>query len=280
MDKLRQPILKYRIYIALLSGVGFAVLVFLVWFSLGINLLIGMIGIGFLMPGITLLRAFFHDCCKSPLPMLAANGLIYSGVAFFLVAWPITARLQKDRLGRFARLFTLVVVGVIAVGWGSARALEWAWSAPSDQTLTKQFNKHRGELETLVSMTQQDSAVSRIAYDFIWRQDSVAWPRPQSEWGITEDRWNEYRSLFRKIGLGAGLNKDGQDDIYFISHTEGTVVSGSSKGFVYCRKTVPAESRYLPCNEQRDSGKSEDEKGNGSEYRRLAEHWYIYSDWD
>jgi hypothetical protein len=271
---------KYRIYIALLSGFGFAALVLLVGLPLASNFLVSMIGFTLLLPGINLLGAIFHNCCQSPLPMLAANGLIYSGVAFFLLAWPVTARLKTDRLRRFARLFTVVVISVIAVGWGSARALEWAWSAPSDEVLTKQFNKHRGELETLVSMTRQDSIVSLIAYDFIERRDTVSWPRPRSEWGITENRWNEYRNLFRKIGLGRELIKDEQGDIYFVFHSDGSVVTGSSKGLVYCPTTVATASRYLPCTEQRDSGKSEDEKGNGSEYRRLADRWFIYSEWD
>jgi hypothetical protein len=272
--------LKYRIYIALLSGFGFASLVLLVGLSLASNLLVSMIGVMLLMPGISLLGAIFHDCCQSPLPILAANGLIYSGAVFVLLVWPISAGFQKEDLRRFARIFTLVVIGVIALGWGSAGALEWAWSAPSDEALTKQFNKHRGELETLVAMTEQDSAVSLIAYDFIDRRDTGAWPRPKSEWGITEDRWNEYRALFRKIGLGRELIKDEQGNIYFMFHSDGSVVTGSSKGLVYCPKAEATESRYLPCIEQRDSGKSGDEKGNGSQYHRLSEHWYIYSDWD
>ena len=271
--------LKYRIYMALIIGVGFAALVFLVMTCLSPNLAVGMIGIAVLMPGIGLLGVIRDQCCASPLPMLAANGLIYSGAALPLV-WLGTRSHQSEGLRRFARSLTLIVAGTIALGWGAARTLEWAWSAPSDDALTRQFNQQRGNLETLVSMAQKDSLIGRVADDFIWRQDSVAWPRPELEWGITKERWNEYRTLFQRVGLSAGLNKDSQGNIYFISHTEGSVVSGASTGFVYCEKTGISGSAFLPCTEQRDSGKQESPKGKGAEYHRLAEHWYIYSGWD
>ena len=271
--------LKYRIYIALLVGFGFAVLSFLILTLLGSNLGVALVGVSLLMPGIRSVDIISHNCCVSPLPMLAANGLIYSVTPFILV-WLGSRGLETLRLRRLARTATLIVVGAVALGWGSARTLKWVWSAPSDDSLRKQFNGHRGDLESLVSMAEADSSVSRIANDFIWRKDSVAWPRPESEWGITADRWNEYRKLFRKVGLSAGFSEDSQGDIYFISYTAGSVVSGASKGFVYCRKTEFSTNAFLPCTEQRDSGKHEGAKGNGSEYQRLAEHWYIYSDWD
>jgi len=277
-------VLKYRIYIALLIGVCFTATVFCVSASLGANLAVGMMGIAVLMPGIglagLLTRLFgIVRCCKSPLPMLAANALIYSGVAF-LMTWGLTSGVEKKNLRHFAHSFTLAVAGAMILTWGAAWALGRAWAAPSDEAMARQFKKHRGDLETLVSMTREDSNVSRVADTFIWRKDSAAWPRPESEWGITEERWNEYRGLFRKVGLVAGLNKDSQGNIYFISHTEGSVVSGASKGFVYCEKTGVPESAYLPCSGSQDSGKYENAKNKGSEYHRLTEHWYIYSDWN
>jgi hypothetical protein len=271
--------MKYRIYMALIVGAAFVALVFSGLVSLGSDLAVGMIGITLLMPGISLLGVLLHGCCQSPLPMLVANGLIYSAVVFLLVC--LMTRTQGEQsLQRLARRTTLVVVASVALGWGTARGLEWAWSAPSDAALNREFKQHRSELETLVSMANTDLLVSRVADDFTWRKDSVAWPRPESEWGITKERWNQYRRLFRNVGLTAGLNKDDHGNIYFISHTEGSVVSGASKGFVYCEKTVLSEGGYLPCAEQHEYGKRNEAKGEGSEYRRLAEHWFIYSEWD
>jgi len=271
--------LRYRVYIALLVGTGFAVLVFLVLMSLGINLGVALVGVSMLTPGMDLVGIISPNCCASPLPMLAANGLVYSAVVFILV-WFSTTGLQTQRLRRVAHLAALTVVIAVALGWASARTLEWFWSALSDDSLMKQFNKHRGDLETLVSMAETDSSMSRIADDFIERKDSAAWPRPESQWGITADRWNDYRKLFRKVGLSDGFSEDDQGDIYFITYTAGSVVSGTSKGFVYCRKIEFSKSPFLPCTEQHNSGKQESMTGDGSEYRRLAEHWYLYSDWN
>jgi hypothetical protein len=263
-----------RIYAALLIGFGFTALVFAVLMSLGADLAFGMIGITLLMPGISLVQAMSRNCCKSPLPMLMANGLIFSAVTFIPV-WLGTRNLHEKALRRFLRPLTLIVVGVVTLGWGAARALEWAWSAPSDETLAKLFNQHRSDLESLVSMSREDYSVRRIANDFIWPQDPEA-----SSANLPEGRWNDYRTLFRKAGLTAGLQKDSHGNVYFIAHTEGTVVSGGSKGLVYCEKTQGSSSDFLPCTEQHDSGKFEDVKGRGSQYHRLTDHWYVYSDWD
>jgi hypothetical protein len=65
---------------------------------------------------------------------------------------------------------------------------------PSDQKLVRQFYKKRPDLERLVSMLADDSRMTRIAPDFLWTEDSVAWPRPESQWGISRARWDEYKS--------------------------------------------------------------------------------------
>lgn len=263
---------------AFVPGIGFATLPFLVATALRPNLLVAMLVAGVLMPGFSLLQAISHNCCESPLPMLATNGLIYSTGAFLALVWPITRTTPRERLQRLARLLTWGVMGTVAVGWGAALALGWLWSAPSDEALAMQFNRHHDELEKLVFMAKEDSVMSRIADDFTWRQGSVAWPRPESEWGMTEARWDQYRRLFRKVGASAGLSQDQQGNIYFIMHTEGSVVGGASKGFVYCHTTEASPGLILPCSEQRDFGKRDDGYGNGTEYRRLSEHWYIYSE--
>lgn len=265
---------------AFLLGIGFATLPFLILTALRSNLLVAMVVVGVLMPGISSLQAILHNCCESPVPMLAANGLIYSAGAFVALVWPITARVPRERLQRLARLLAWGVAGTVAVGWGAALALGWVWSAPSNAALTRQFNRHRNELETLATMANEDSGMSRIASDFTWRRDSAAWPRPESEWGITQARWDQYRELFRQIGASEGFIRDQRGNIYFLVHTEGSVVGGTSKGFVYCRTTEASADTFVACSEHRDFGRRDDGKGNGSEYRRLSERWYIYSDWD
>ena len=133
--------MKYRIYMAFLLGIGFTTLTFLILSALSSNLLVAMLGAGVLMPGIGSLQAISHNCCQSPLPMLAANGLIYSAGAFIGLVWPITASVPRERLRRVTRSLTCGVAGTIAVGWGAALVIGWMWSAPSDEALAKQFNR-------------------------------------------------------------------------------------------------------------------------------------------
>jgi hypothetical protein len=264
---------------AFLIGGGFAALVFLILTTLGTDLGVAMLGIALLRPGIALLHLFFRNCCQSLVPMLAVNGLIYSAVVL-VAAWPLTATLPPERLRRLCRSLTWFVLATLAFGWAGAAALSWAWSAPSDAAMTRQFSRHRDGLEALATMAKEDSMMSRIAFDFTWRQDSVAWPRPEAKWGITRARWDQYRRLFRQVGVSEGLTQDRNGNIYFLVHTQGSVVGGASKGFVYCLREEASPDTFSPCSEQRDFGRRDDGKGEGDEYRRLSQHWFIYSDWD
>jgi len=265
---------------ALLLGVGFPALAFLVLTILRSNFLVGMLGITLLMPGINLVQAISHDCCQTSLLMLAANGVIYFAGVFVCLVVPLTWSVPRDRLRQLSRSLTWAVLGTVAVVCVAALGMAWVWSTPSDEAMKRQFNRHKGELEELASMAKEDSVMSRIAFDFTWRQDSVAWPRPESEWGITRDRWDQYRKLFRQVGVSAGFVQDENGNVYFLVHTEGSVVGGASKGFVYCRTTEASLNTYSACREGHDFGRSDDGKGNGNEYHRLSQGWYLYSDWD
>lgn len=84
---------------------------------------------------------------------------------------------------------------------------------PSDDQLLRWFTDHRSDLERLVRMSDEDFAarrVIRIAPDFTRLVDNWGWPRPESEWGISRERWDEYRRMFRRVGLSSGFNRDGE----------------------------------------------------------------------
>lgn len=68
---------------------------------------------------------------------------------------------------------------------------------PSDQALRARFFAHRADFERLLAMVNEDSRLTRIAPDFTWLDDNVAWAR--KDVGISESRWNEYRRLLRKL---------------------------------------------------------------------------------
>ncbi len=157
--------------------------------------------------------------------------------------------------------------------------LMWSCAAPSDASLTRRFQHHRSELETLVRMSQEDANVIRVADGFTRVKGDWNWPRPQSEWGITPERWDQYRQLFDKVGLSAGLEKDEGGNVYFIVHTEGFVTHAADKGLVFCGRAGP-ENVFLPCAEQRAEGELGQHDGHeGNAYYRLTDNWYIIESW-
>ena len=106
---------------------------------------------------------------------------------------------------------------------------------PTDVELTKRLKDHREDFEQLVAMARADKELVRIAPDFTWTTSSVAWPRPASELGFTTQRWDQYRVLFKKLGLEAGILRppDHRDDVYLLVQTKGLIIGGSVKGYAY-----------------------------------------------
>jgi hypothetical protein len=203
---------------------------------------------------------------------------LFSGILFCMDSAQTAPR---DRLTRVL-IAVWKVVGVSLLGmFVLAMVLMWSCAAPSDASLTRRFQHHRSELETLVRMSQEDADVTRVADSFTRVKDDWSWPRPESKWGITPERWEQYRLLFSNAGIGAGLQKDEAGNVYFIVHTEGFVTHGAEKGFVYCGRSGSPDNVFLPCAEQRAGGQRGQHDGyEGNAYRRLTDNWYIFENWD
>ena len=158
--------------------------------------------------------------------------------------------------------------------------LMWSCAAPSDASLDRRFLRHRSELEALARMAQEDVNVIRVADDFTRLSDDWSWPRSESRWGITRAKWNEYRRLFKTVGVTTGWEKDEMGNVYFIAHTQGLSVGGGSKGFVRCFGSGGSEKAFLPCAEQKEKGQFQDNTPpDGCRYLRIAPDWYIFEEW-
>src|SRR5438270_13449692 len=79
---------------------------------------------------------------------------------------------------------------------------------PSDDVLIHNFQNNEADFNKLVSMSNEDSKVIRIAYDFTRLENNWAWPRPDSELGFSKQRWDQYRALFDKLGLKSGISRE------------------------------------------------------------------------
>src|SRR5579872_1012027 len=137
-------------------------------------------------------------------------------------------RLLKALLRLLAWVASLVVASaLLIVGYG------WLTGPPSDATLERQFPGREADLRQLVLMAQQDKHLDRIAPDFTWLDTDASWPRANV--GLSHERWNRYRELFRHVGLPVGIEED-TGAIFFPIYNAGIVPAGFSKGYVYSEK--------------------------------------------
>jgi hypothetical protein len=65
----------------------------------------------------------------------------------------------------------------------------------------------RAALERLVEMMDEDSQIIRVDSNFIGRRDNGAWPRRESEWGISAQRWGDYRKIFGQTSFKEGTSR-------------------------------------------------------------------------
>lgn len=161
----------------------------------------------------------------------------------------------------------LAVVAVFLAGPLFHRAGLDERDHPSDQELEATFLKNEADFELLVRMAKEDSSVVRIAPDFTWLKTNAAWPRPLSELGFTSERWQEYRRLFSRLDLPAGILNYQPDSIMFLASTRGLLTGGSSKGYVYSLKDPAPIVESLEHVSFKDSRIA---------YKRVKGHWYLF----
>jgi hypothetical protein len=146
--------------------------------------------------------------------------------------------------------------------------------SPTDEAVRARFFAHRADFERLVAMANEDSHLDRIAPDFTWLEDDASWPR--KDVGISEQRWNDYRQEFRRVGAPDGIIK-GVDPtrIIFPIVSRGLVPAGSEKGLVYSQAPLTPVLKSL-------DKRPPDELWDGPDrthvlvYKPIYEHWYIY----
>jgi hypothetical protein len=177
----------------------------------------------------------------------------------------------------------LKIVGRICLGILIMVSFLW-WGCephqPSDQTLERRFYKQQPDLEHLVEMMDEDWLMAHVAPGFTYKQDNYAWPRPESDWGISTKRWNDYREIFSHTGFKSGMTRpEKSSDIFILVWTWGIVPAGISVRYLHCGLPRNGYTHTEPpCIEMRDSGTGM--YGNstsfGYRYRKISGDWYIY----
>ena len=160
------------------------------------------------------------------------------------------------------------VLAVLLLGAQFSPLVQKTSSHPSDAALEEVFGRNEEKFNSLIHMSRADAKVVRIAPTFTWLDDNARWPRAESELGFSVERWDEYRQLFKELGLKEGIQREPNGDvIQFIASSEGLLTAGSGKGYIYSTRELsplydslneppPTEGKYV--------------------YKRLKEHWYLF----
>jgi hypothetical protein len=148
---------------------------------------------------------------------------------------------------------------------------------PSDAKLESNLKKNAAVFSKLVQMSNEDTNVIRIAFNFTRLETNWAWPRPESQPGFSTERWRAYRKLFPQAGLESGLDRDSNSNgaaIFLTAASKGMTFRGSSKGYVY--STGPLS----PIVESLDGLESQPAASkHGTIYKKVHDHWHLFLNW-
>ena len=136
----------------------------------------------------------------------------------------------------------------------------------SDAKLKDIFDKNSGDFRQLESMSEQDHHFQRI--DFNLAMLDTGFPWSGNVQGFSEQRWEEYRKLFRKLGLKAGIErqKGVPTIVFFYAQCEGTAITHDCKGYAYSENTL------TPTKDSLDS------LSPGVSFKPLLKNWYLFRD--
>jgi hypothetical protein len=131
-----------------------------------------------------------------------------------------------------------------------------------DAKLRDSFYANEGDFEKLVLMSKQDRPLIRIRDDLTLMQTDFGVKRNV---GLTVDRWQEYRVLFKKLGLKEGLERTDTvpSALLLYSHCEGSAIDADCKGYAYSEEPLSPLMTSL------------DEPRPGSVFKQLCPNWYL-----
>ena len=181
---------------------------------------------------------------------------------------PGDARSRRSKLFRRIGCVILALIPTVVIGVSVSFFIWLAWylglltSHPSDAELIALLHDHKPEFEELMAMFEEDAPIKVV---------HPTWIDPEGV--ITLERWDEYRAIFRKLGIDAGMRRYEDTGLKFIVEVKGLVTGGSDKGFEY-RPPKP-EPLYDSLDEI-----PADLKSNVGAYRKIDDDWFITFSWD
>lgn len=152
---------------------------------------------------------------------------------------------------------------------------------PSDASMRHNFYAHEADFNQLVVMSQQDADIDVITPDDIIPSVRLLIPNDDA---LTTQRWDEYRKLFRKLGLSGGVHRD--------PNQPGTVAFSASgkqcaawdkatiKGYVY--SAVPLSPVVASLDDGPPPEVNRDPNDVRLVYEAIKPNWYLFwwEGWD
>ena len=188
--------------------------------------------------------------------------------------------LHSARQGlRVFRVLAIACISFIVLIGVALSLLMWSCEPPSVSTLADQFPTARTDLELLLAMAQQDSNLVRIDPAWLMTRDFSQFTAATPETGISPERWERYRQLFKRNHITQGIRRNPETgDAFVIVQSTGLLNRGSSDGYLHCGPGP--EHAYLPCAASQASGAHSHGAAGDEAYSfiRLAGGWYAYSE--
>ena len=148
-----------------------------------------------------------------------------------------------------------------------------------DAELETHFASDADVLNELRIMAEHDSRLIRIAADFTDLDNNSAWPR--EDIGISEARWNAYRSLFHMVPLQEGIvrTEDFPGAIFFVVVARGLCTGGSAAGYVYSTKKLSPTSDS-PTEALDLAARKNPSRYYAYVFKQLKPNWYAFYELD
>lgn len=140
-------------------------------------------------------------------------------------------------------------------------------AVPGDSYLEQIFRENKADFEKILRMSSEDAAVTRIAYDFT-HVSGIGSSSDSGEIGFSEERWDEYKTLFKKLKLEKGINREEDGTVAFFAFSRGLAVSGLGKGYLFTKRNKDCSATSLDDLElYRDRHFI---------CKKIDENWYLY----
>jgi len=181
-------------------------------------------------------------------------------------------------------LFFLGLACTALLAGGTLLWVTTGFDQPNDRWLERRFNDQRADFERLASMMAEDHNIDLVDSGRTARtdaDDNLHLPATISALGISEARWNDYRTLLKRTGVNAVRRRDSGSIV--LDAWSNVFIHGTHLAYMHCGSRDPSQGRATliwPCVERKDIGNGEDSSSQNGfaytyHYKKIARDWYI-----